>query len=242
MTKTGDDKRKHIERIRALKNKTVANGCTEEEALSAARLADELMSKYDLSLSDVEMRESEFAEHIHGVYDDIGQRLWKIASAVGDLTGCESWVDRFDVTSKITFFGRDSDIEIAAYVLAIAERAVRDSASRFDKELRLYRSTVRRAKRIAFLDGMVDSLTLSIRSITWARRRQMGTGLVVLKEALVADELQRRGITFTSNRSRGSRDFDAAYGIGRSEADKVKFEAGITAAQSSGVLEPGGRS
>ena len=44
-------------RIQALRAKTVENGCTEEEALSAAAKVADLLDQYDLSLTDVELRE-----------------------------------------------------------------------------------------------------------------------------------------------------------------------------------------
>jgi hypothetical protein len=44
-------------RIQALRAKTIDNGCTEDEALSAAAKVAELLDRYDLSLTDVEMRE-----------------------------------------------------------------------------------------------------------------------------------------------------------------------------------------
>src|SRR5258707_616886 len=45
-------------RIQALRAKTIDNGCTEDEALSAAAKVAELLDRYDLSLSDVEIREA----------------------------------------------------------------------------------------------------------------------------------------------------------------------------------------
>ncbi len=45
-------------RIQALRAKTIDNGCTEDEALSAATKVAELLDRYDLSLTDVEMRDA----------------------------------------------------------------------------------------------------------------------------------------------------------------------------------------
>jgi Protein of unknown function (DUF2786). len=45
-------------RIQALRAKTIDNGCTEDEALSAAAKVAELLDRYDLSLTDIEMREA----------------------------------------------------------------------------------------------------------------------------------------------------------------------------------------
>jgi len=45
-------------RIQALRAKTIDNGCTEDEALSAVAKVAELLDRYDLSLTDVEIREA----------------------------------------------------------------------------------------------------------------------------------------------------------------------------------------
>ena len=44
-------------RIQGLRSKTTDNGCTESEALLAAAKVAELLSQYDLSLTDVEIRD-----------------------------------------------------------------------------------------------------------------------------------------------------------------------------------------
>ena len=45
-------------RIQALRAKTQDNGCTEAEAMMAAAKVAELLDRHDLSLSDVELRET----------------------------------------------------------------------------------------------------------------------------------------------------------------------------------------
>ncbi len=45
-------------RILALRAKTIENGCTEDEALSAAAKVAALLDRYDLSLTDVEIRKA----------------------------------------------------------------------------------------------------------------------------------------------------------------------------------------
>lgn len=51
-----ENRRAAAARIRALLMKTVDNGCTEEEAMAAAAKAGELMDRYGLESSEVEIR------------------------------------------------------------------------------------------------------------------------------------------------------------------------------------------
>ena len=43
-------------RIKALTEKTVANGCTEAEAMSAAEMVGRLLERYALSMDEIEVR------------------------------------------------------------------------------------------------------------------------------------------------------------------------------------------
>jgi Protein of unknown function (DUF2786). len=231
MTDTNDDdkRRKLAERIAALRNMTVENGCTEEEALSAASKAAELMDLYDMSLSEMEMRRSRFTRSERPASDDVGQRLWRVASAVSSLTGTRSWSSGSPPRERIHFFGRDSDVEVAGYVFEIAERAIRTAVAAYDKQLAFYRPERRRPKRIAFIDGMVVSLARRIEEISWARRRQAsdGTGLVPTKHGLVDAEMERQGIKIVYGGGERVRRYDKAFDLGKSEAEKVRLDAGL---------------
>ena len=55
------DRKKIAERIRALRAKTTTNGCTEEEAAAAATMVAKLLERYNMTLDETELRESEFA-------------------------------------------------------------------------------------------------------------------------------------------------------------------------------------
>ena len=45
-------------RIKALTDKTVANGCTEAEAMAAAEMVGRLLERYALSMDEIEVREA----------------------------------------------------------------------------------------------------------------------------------------------------------------------------------------
>ncbi len=52
-------------RIQGLRAKTTDNGCTEAGALLAAAKVAELLDRYDLSLSDVELHDAPCARRAH---------------------------------------------------------------------------------------------------------------------------------------------------------------------------------
>ncbi len=77
-------------RIQALRAKTIDNGCTEDEALAAAAKVAELLDRYDLSLSDVELR----AEPCQQLAFETGRKkripLDGCVGAVAESSGCRS--------------------------------------------------------------------------------------------------------------------------------------------------------
>ncbi len=51
-------------RIKALAEKTVANGCTKAEALSAAEMVGRLLEQYALSMDEIDVRTSRAASRL----------------------------------------------------------------------------------------------------------------------------------------------------------------------------------
>lgn len=222
------DKRKAIAaRIRALLSKTVANGCTEDEAIAAAEKVAELLALYDLSMDEVELRASPFSrsEQDHDP-DDVGDRFWVVANAISELTGTKSWVSRAGVRPvRHSFFGLAHEVEIATYLLDICSRAVQTECSRAAGEWAVFRRAIRRSRRIAFLDGMCDRLAFRIRALRPPTPK--GTGLVVLRKELIVEEMKRQGLRFDAANSRCSRDFDPSYQKGVAAADRVALDPGV---------------
>ncbi|MGY3582372.1 hypothetical protein ACVIGB_000704 [Bradyrhizobium sp. USDA 4341] len=224
-------------RIRALLAKTVANGCTEDEAIAAAEKAAALLEQYNLSMDEIEMRASPFAgaEQAH-TDDDVGPRFYTVANAISALTGARNWISPPGVHPVVySFFGMTHEVEIAQYLLDICARAVRSECAARDGEWAFYRLSVRRTKRIAFRDGMADSLSKRIRALK--PKTRTGTGLIVLHDALIDEEMIRRGLAIRTRRQPGSFDFDDSYLEGRAAGDLVALDPGIKSPERvSGVL------
>jgi len=219
-------RRKLLERARAIAAKTVANGCTEGEALAASEKLAELLDELDMELDDLNAAEAGFSRYDQELVDDVWIRLAAIRSAIATLTGTKAWTDPTQRMS-MSFFGRDPDVQIASYLLAIAERALRSGLDGFMPRVMLYREVIRRRKRLAFIDGMVQSMKQSIEKIAWARQPQTGTGLVVVKHRLVEAELARQGFEFSRARPQLVWDHDNSFSRGRREGERVSFEAGL---------------
>lgn len=89
-----DDKQKETiaSRIEALLNKTVENGATEEEAFAAMEKASELMAKYQMNMTEVQLAaeglvksEVSFPTGLHEFF------AFEVLSSVGRLTEVKEW-------------------------------------------------------------------------------------------------------------------------------------------------------
>lgn len=214
-------------RIRALRNMTVENGCTEDEAISAAAILAKLLAEHNMTLDEASLRESPFQRHTEHVEDLVGERAWKIADGVAHLVDIKYWTSRAGVHPvEINFFGFAHEVEIAKYLLEICVGAMRREHRYLRKDFRLLTIPRQRAKIIPFLDGMADRLRLRIRELR--PPAPTGTGIVVLRGELIHRALKDEGVKLDSREQRASRDFDT-YGDGVRAADRVSLNRGLTA-------------
>ena len=213
--------------IRALRAKTVENGCTEAEALSAAQKLADLLQQHDMTLDEAELRESPFERYEEAPPGWVGERLWKVADGIAHLTGVRYWVQRPGERPSVSFFGFAREVDVAKYLLEICRGAMmREEHQRILGGDYVTRARQRRAVT-PFLDGMADRLRQRLRDMK--PPEPTGTGLVVLRGALIdaamPEKLRPRG-------ARPSRDTEAGYRDGVAAGDRVALNRGLAGAGS----------
>ena len=116
MTETGQ-KAKIAARIRALLALTVENGCTENEAMSAAEKAAELMREYQLSLSDAEILEDGFETNfLKHVREDEVDTYFHISYGVARFTETQAWYKSKQGKQTLRYFGLKQDADFAIWL------------------------------------------------------------------------------------------------------------------------------
>lgn len=222
------DREKIAARIRALRAKTVANGCTEAEALAAAELLAKLLAQYNMTLDEADLRESPFTEHSETHDDWVGEKLWVVASAISDLTGARYWAERPGLPPTINFFGFAHEVEVARYMLEICAGAMRGQQARIiSGPPRIFTQAKQRRAVRPFMDGMADRLAARIRAMK--PPAPTGKGLIVLHDQLVAQALKDAGHNLHNGRGKVDLDAFAGYQDGVRAADKVALNQGIAA-------------
>ena len=110
-------------RLRALLDKTVANGCTEAEALAAAEKARAIMAEHGLSAADFSMGQARADEH------EPSRPAWHnvVLRAVALCTNTAVLIER----DGYVFVGVEPGPEIAVYLHDVALRAVDTGVTEF---------------------------------------------------------------------------------------------------------------
>jgi Protein of unknown function (DUF2786) len=216
----------------ALRAKTIDNGCTEEEALSAASKVAELLDRYDLSLTDVEMREAP-CERLE--YETWRKKRIPIDGCVGaaaHFCDCRVWREKNQAgEARYVFFGLRSDVAVAHYLTELIDTAVRSELGRYktSPDYRRFRHKERHMANASFALGMVTSIANKLTAMK-SRRDEANTStghdVVVLKTAIVDAELKKLDLNLRRQRS------------GKRMVSTTAYEAGSTAGASL-AINPG---
>jgi hypothetical protein len=180
-----------------LRAKTVANGCTEGEALSAAAKVAELLDRYELSLSDVEIREAACERRVYETRNRKRIPIDDCIGAIADFCGCRVWREK-DAAGEVryVFFGLPADIEAAHTLTELVDTAVRTELGRYKTsgEYRQFRHQERHLANASFALGMVGSIADKLEAMKVERdevKNSSGRSVVVLKTAVVDTELEK---------------------------------------------------
>ena len=193
-------------RIQALRAKTIDNGCTEDEALSAAAKVAELLDRYDLSLTDIDIRKAPCERRAYETFRKKRIPLDDCIGAVANFCDCRVWREKNQIgESRYVFFGLRSDIEVAHYLTELIDTAVRFELGRYKttSEYRGFRHNVRHLANSSFALGMVASIADKLTAMKAERDKvnhATGRGLVVLKASVVDAEFGKLDLNLRSAR------------------------------------------
>ena len=207
-------------RIQGLRAKTIDNGCTEGEALAAAAKVAELLDRYDLSLSDVEIREAPCERREYETHRKKRIPLDDCIGAIADFCDCRVWREKNAAgEARYVFFGLRSDIEVAHYLTEVIDAAVRSELGRYKTtaEYQRFRHQDRHVANASFALGMVASIADKLVAMKAGRdevNNGTGRGLVVLKAAVVDTEMEKLDLKLRTVSSRSRMVSPDAYDAG----------------------------
>ena len=226
---------KVLGRIQALRAKTVDRGCTEQEAIAAAGKVAELLDRYGLSLSELELKE----QSCEGFGVGTGRRRFgpidSCIPAVGAFCDCRVWSEKTaDGEIRYVFFGLPADVAGARYLYELVEQAFTTETELF-KGSDIYtqhRSGDRRTATQSFQTGLAHGIARKLDELLRQRAQTMrdatGRDLVPVKEAVIEDELAALGLRFHARGgSRGRYVLEDAYEAGHEAGDRFEYRPGL---------------
>jgi len=226
---------KLIGRIQALRAKTVEQGCTEQEALAAAAKVAELLDRYGLSLSELDLQQ----QACEGVSVDTERKrvgpVDDCVPAIAAFFDCRVWGEKGRAgTLRYVFFGMPADVAAARYLYDLVEQA-------FDTETALFRAGptyagmptgLRRTASNSFGIGLGRGIVAKLHGLRTAReaalRRSSGRDLVVAKADVVEAELARLGMRFHARKGpAGRRVLQDVYEQGHAAGLGFEYTPGV---------------
>jgi hypothetical protein len=225
---------KLMQRIQALRAKTVEQGCTEQEALAAAEKVAELLDRQGLSLSELDFR----AQPCDGVGIQTTRRRFapidNCVPAIAAFFDCRVWVEQGKgAPLRYVFFGLRTDVAAAQYLYELVERAFETETNSFRAGVIYARRTGdRRTATNSFQVGLSEGIAAKLHSLSEARiatrRSSSGRDLVPVKAAMVDEEMAKLGLDLrkrgVSQRRRLLKD---AYEAGEAAAERFEITPGI---------------
>ena len=225
-----------IGRIQALRAKTVEQGCTEAEALAAAEKVAELLDRYGLSLSELDLKN----QVCEGAAVETGRKrvapVDDCVPAVAAFFDCRVWGEKGgDGRLRHVFFGLPADVAAARYLYDLVEAAFETETAGFraGPTYAEMPSNLRRTATNSFGIGLARGIVAKLHTLRQARegalRSASGRDLVVAKENVVEAELARLGMQFRARKGvSGRRVLQDAYDEGHEAGLGFEYAPGVT--------------
>lgn len=216
-------------KIKALAEKTVANGCTEHEALAAMAMVGKLLEQYNLSMDECDVRKQSCRTEYRDTFQQNRGAIDGCVVALANLFDAKVWtVKRFvdkQFRRHYAFFGTETDLEMLIYLYEVIEKAFKVEQANF-KTSSVYRTA--RYKKTAYTSfghGMAYRLSARLNEIKNAMKspQAQGTAIIHLKNVLVEEEFVKMNLTIKKNYShRRTGDSDSFY-AGTAAGDRVNL-------------------
>jgi hypothetical protein len=217
-----------VDKLRALRAKTVGAGCTEAEALAAASMVERLLAQYEIDEAELDAADREpddgVAEGEWRWDERLGDEVGQLAMLIAKLCGASGM--RIKAQKRCVFWGQPHRLEGAYYLLAICERAIESEWFHYS----FLNRVSDRNTRGEFKLGMTARLKERLQDMIEAMRPWATGNALVVRQNALADQAMRQwmianNLEFVRGRS-GDPASDSFMG-GRAAADRVALNRGI---------------
>jgi hypothetical protein len=221
-------------KIKALTEKTVDNGCTEQEAVAAMQGVGRLLAQYNLSMDELDVRQSTYKT----IFIDINrQRRHPIDGcviALAKLISAKTWFHKNRGSNgNYAFFGDAVDLELIEYLFKVIHSAMETESKRFKNSVEYKECPVsRKTAYVSFQKAMAWRVSQRLSEIKREndiamKQKVTGTALVVLKDQLIKEEFSawsdKMGYKLTTVYRVQTPIYGKAYEKGLAAGDRVNL-------------------
>lgn len=215
---------KTLNKIRALLAKTIENGCTEAEAMTALEMARAMMDAYEVTEEDLAQTKTESAVkyNTREMRDPHNIKL-RMAMSISKFTNTKCYASNNKKT--VNYVGMKGDVDFAIWLLETLTAFVQ-------KELKNYiwsngytrlRPSEKRYVINGFVAGCCNRINERIRAMIKKDISINSNALIVVKDELINRKMQELGLTLRIQRNRGSyQDYNASK-HGREAGERASF-------------------
>jgi hypothetical protein len=228
-------------KIKALAAKTVEAGATEEEALAAMNVVGRLLTQYNLTMNELDVRDATYRT----IHMEIGrQRRHPIdhtIPALAAFTGTKTWFHKRWGTkahSTYAFFGQDQDLAMVEYLYKLIMSAMESELAAFKRTesyLAIGWAGGKASAAISFQRGMGSRLASRLMDMKRANDAELkaravtGTALIVLKGKLTEEAFTRDvGLKLRTVSTGYKVGNYGAFDAGRAAGDRVNLSRPIS--------------
>ena len=229
------------EKIRRLSEMTEENGCSENEAMTAAQKMGKLLDEHQLSMSDIELKQQDCETKEVWTGMVIRDHMQGALSGIAYYSDTKPWMSSGGREGfKYVYFGLPDDVELAHYTHCVINRAILEEGDNYKAtdEYAFFPGARKRKALRAFKYGMADRIGTRLKEMKKARQEWMksqGRDLVVLKDQLVKHSFFQLGVNLRS--ARGARVTDRfGYGQGQVAGNNFNLNEGLKGSASKGEL------
>jgi hypothetical protein len=214
------------------------NNPNQYEAISAAEMASKLLAEYNLSLTDVELKQIVTKEVI---FEELKIATWIqiLASIISRVFDCDVYSSRFSVSGgkyKIVFVGNKSDAEVAYYVYDYLYRAIGNLIDKKVKEntSSIHGNTIRKDYSLGIISILEKRLIdfygkeKEKNDIKTNEYGKTSKELMVIKQDAIAKWLAENVGKINTKKVSGMSRNKSVYESGMDDGEKISLTHGIS--------------
>lgn len=231
-----------LKKLKAFSERTIENGCTEAEALAAAKAMQGLQNKYDLTLTELDI---ELTEYVQDKFS-LGSRVKHpvIGASFGIKLFCG--VKFYTSGANLVIYGQQHKVDSALYLISLIQSAMELEFNRYkftpdycEQKWSYHPRTI----RSSFMNGMAQRVGQRLQRMHKENadtveqpKASNGTALVVMADRALEDAFRKAHPNLVSGNRRVSGRSRGAVAAGRSAANRVGLNKGVGGGRSMGLL------